>query len=413
MSPAETGKLRRKAGRREKPLPEDGQPRTVLAAQLRELKSACGSPTYDELARLSHVYKTGLLDAAGATRLPRWYVIEGYVEGCWKYYESRFGTPFTGAGDLSRWHQLYRDAGGTMPDESQQQETGENDESDEPDKRRGPQFVPATGYAPAMAAKPLRSRQAWVRGGRGYPVHIVAAVVAAAVLLIAAAVVVVIAAWPTRSATVSPWTRLAVQPLSGGARHPLAAIAIPAASLQPELAQMLGGRIAAGGSVTGYQLRNAYPASVPLCLTAVTTGMTAGHDGGGVKAAPCVPSARSQIWIPVPYESGGSGDVWLASYQYPAKCLNADNRGGGVHQGSRVQLWDCYPPRNGNVAHFAESWDWSTWLHAMKSGATSYPLFLGAGNYSLDADDKSLQSGLLEAPLSTIDHYTVSWEYWY
>ena len=76
-----------RAGRREKPLPDDGNPRTILAARLRELKSACGSPTYDELARLSRVYKTGLLEAASATRLPRWYVIEGYVKGCWKYYE--------------------------------------------------------------------------------------------------------------------------------------------------------------------------------------------------------------------------------------------------------------------------------------------------------------------------------------
>ena len=115
MPSTETGKFRQKAGRRENPLPDDGNPRTILAARLRELKSACGSPTYDELAALSRVYKTGLLDAARVTRLPPWYVIEGYVEGCWKYYEGRFGTPFEGAGDLSRWQQLYRDVGGAIP----------------------------------------------------------------------------------------------------------------------------------------------------------------------------------------------------------------------------------------------------------------------------------------------------------
>jgi hypothetical protein len=110
MPSAETGKFRRKAGRREKPLPDDGDPRTILAARLRELKSACGSPTYDELARLSRVYKTGLLEAASATRLPRWHVIKGYAEGCWKYYENEFGEPFADAGNLSQWQQLYREA---------------------------------------------------------------------------------------------------------------------------------------------------------------------------------------------------------------------------------------------------------------------------------------------------------------
>ena len=131
MPPAENGKFRRKAGRREKPLPEDGNPRTALAARLRELKSACGNPTYDELAALSHVYKTGLLDAAGVTRLPPWYVIEGYVEGCWKHYDAKFGTSFADAGDLLQWQQLYRDAGGTMPGECPPSAT-EHDEQPEP-----------------------------------------------------------------------------------------------------------------------------------------------------------------------------------------------------------------------------------------------------------------------------------------
>ena len=81
--------------------PDDGNPRTILVGRLRELKSACGSPTYDELARLSGVYKTGLLEAASVTRLPRWHVIKGYAEGCWKYYESEFG-------DHSRMPETYR-----------------------------------------------------------------------------------------------------------------------------------------------------------------------------------------------------------------------------------------------------------------------------------------------------------------
>lgn len=145
MPPAENGKFRRKAGRREKPLPDDHDPRTILAARLRELKSACGSPTYDELARLSGVYKTGLLEAASAARLPRWYVVRGYVEACWTYHESRFSKPFADAGDLSLWQQLYRDAGGTVPAECPSSAT-EHDEQPEP------RFVLADDNEPAGPA---------------------------------------------------------------------------------------------------------------------------------------------------------------------------------------------------------------------------------------------------------------------
>jgi hypothetical protein len=163
MPPAETGKFRRKAGRREKPLPDDGNPRTILAARLRELKSACGSPTYDELARLSGVYKTGLLEAASATRLPRWYVIKGYVEGCWKYYESRFSKPFAVAGDLLRWQQFYRDAGGTMPGECPPSAT-------EPDVQPEPWLVLADDDVPAEpASQPLPSAS-WSSSAGGPPV---------------------------------------------------------------------------------------------------------------------------------------------------------------------------------------------------------------------------------------------------
>ncbi|MGA2825604.1 MAG: RICIN domain-containing protein [Streptosporangiaceae bacterium] len=236
-------------------------------------------------------------------------------------------------------------------------------------------------------------------------------------LLIAAAVAVIAGSvagmtWLLRPAPAGPSMRLPVQPLGSGYRHPLAAITIPAASLQPELAQLLGRRIAAGGSITGYELRSAYPASSPLCLTAVTTGLAAGQNGDGVEASPCTSSARSEIWIPVQYEASGSRYTWLVNGQYQSMCLNADNIG-GLRQGRRVQLWNCYLPSRDDFTRFNESWDFGTWLRAMKSGATSYPLFLGAGNYSLDADDKSLQGGLPAAPVSIIDHYTVPWEYWY
>ena len=112
-------------------------------------------------------------------------------------------------------------------------------------------------------------------------------------------------------------------------------------------------------------------------------------------------------------KASGSTYTWLVNGEYPSMCLNADNTGGDVRQGSRVQLWDCYPPQGANPARFNEFWDFDTWLHAMKSGATSYPLFLGAGNFSVDADDRSLKGGSDTASASMIDHYSVPWEYWY
>jgi hypothetical protein len=195
---------------------------------------------------------------------------------------------------------------------------------------------------------------------------------------------------------------------------------VPAKSLSPEVAQSLGKRI------TGYTLRNAYPISVSseisLCLAAATTGPQAGQDGDGVEVAACKHGALSQVWIPVQYEASGptytwdeaSGATytWLVNAEYPSMCLNADESG-GVHQATRVDLWKCYWPLGGDSGGFNDLWDFGTWLHAMKSGATSYPLFLGGSNLSMDADDNSLADGLLIAPVSVIDHYTVSWEYWY
>jgi hypothetical protein len=128
MSSSQNGKFRQKAGRRDIPLPDDGKPRTILAAKLRELKKACGGPTYDELAALSNVYKTGLVEAASVTGSPKLYVVEGYVKGCWAYHEKKFHVPFAGAGDLSQWRKLHADACGPAPGKSLPEKAGERDE---------------------------------------------------------------------------------------------------------------------------------------------------------------------------------------------------------------------------------------------------------------------------------------------
>jgi hypothetical protein len=212
----------------------------------------------------------------------------------------------------------------------------------------------------------------------------------------------------------SLFVRLPVQPLPFGYRRPLGTTAVSATSLGPEAAQVLDKRVAAGEAVTGYTLRSAFSSSVPLCLAPATTGSKAGQDGDEVEATACVPHALSQVWIPAQYEANGSRYTWLVNSQYPSLCLSADNSGGGVHQESRVDLWDCYPPPpSASPDGFNEFWDFGTWLRAIRSGAMSYPLFLGSSNFCLDADSNSLEGGGETASVSVIHHYTVPWEYWY
>jgi hypothetical protein len=243
-----------------------------------------------------------------------------------------------------------------------------------------------------------------------------AAIVAALVLGAAVAIGVQVLEQPTPA---NPWQRLPVQPLGSGYRQHLDTVTVRASSLSPEVAQVLGKRIAAGKAVTGYTLRNAYPTTVPAdtasyCLAAMTTtGGSAMHNGDPVEATACKHGALSQVWIPAQYEASGTTYTWLVNGEYPSMCLNANDSGGGVHQRSKVQLWNCYWPPSANPASFNESWDFGTWLHAMKSGVTSYPLFLGAGNFAVDADDNSLKGGFDPVPVSMISRYKAPWEYWY
>lgn len=237
-----------------------------------------------------------------------------------------------------------------------------------------------------------------------------AAIVAALLLGAAVAIGVQVVQQPTQA---NPWQRLHVQPPDSGYRQPLDTVAVAANSLSPKVAQLLGKRIAAGDAVTGYTLRNAYATGVPFCLTAMTTGPDAGLRRDPVEATACSPGALSQVWIPAQYEANSSTYTWLVNGEYPSMCLNADNSRGGVHQGSKVQLWDCYPPGGTNPARFNEFWDFGTWLRVMRSGGTSCPLFLGGGNFSVDADHTSLKDALGAAPVSMINYYGVLWEYWY
>ncbi|MBV9450706.1 MAG: hypothetical protein JO345_32930 [Streptosporangiaceae bacterium] len=100
--------------------PEDG-PLAVLAQALRVLREDCGNPTYRTLQRYACIPHQRLAEAARGERLPSWPVIEGYVTGCRIYYQDKYKERrgLDGAGDLPRWQQLYRNASGDLPEESQ------------------------------------------------------------------------------------------------------------------------------------------------------------------------------------------------------------------------------------------------------------------------------------------------------
>jgi hypothetical protein len=180
MPANETGNSPRKVGRRHKPHPSSNDPLDVLAGELVALKMACGDPSYATLAGSTGIYKTALVEAGSSVKLHQWPVIEAYVRGCWAFYERTCQEPFDGGGDLSRWQQLYRNAGGTLP--------GENpDGADEP-KPGAP--VPATVNSAAARTAAVRSRLLRLRGqlathGRIGSVPLAIGIAACAALLLA------------------------------------------------------------------------------------------------------------------------------------------------------------------------------------------------------------------------------------
>lgn len=139
----------RRAGRPRKRLDPDGGPRAILAQELRDLLDACGCPTFRILETHANVPHRRLAEAAGDVQLPPWDVIEGYVQGCSAFCENEHGHPLKDAGDMSRWQQLYRDAGGTLPEEGRSQSIRE-----EP----APPPVPETEGAPAGGTVPAARR---------------------------------------------------------------------------------------------------------------------------------------------------------------------------------------------------------------------------------------------------------------
>jgi hypothetical protein len=48
------------------------------------------------------------------------------VQGCWEHFKDKHHRPFADAGDMAHWQQLYRKAGGSLPEERRPESTNRN-----------------------------------------------------------------------------------------------------------------------------------------------------------------------------------------------------------------------------------------------------------------------------------------------
>lgn len=200
--------------------------------------------------------------------------------------------------------------------------------------------------------------------------------IASAIVLIAA---VVPLAWFWNHQSPAPTSQ--PRPDHTGSGLSMWIVPIPLATLSPGLAAMVAPRQAASGTVNGYVFRNY--AGNSLCLSAGTTGPTAGTNRDKIQLAACA-ATNDEIWIPAQWERSGDKLTWLVSYRYQSKCLNAD-RTGGINDGRKVQLWNCYNADN-------ESWDFGNWYDQARQGHAA-AIHLSVEKFGLDADKYNLGDG--------------------
>lgn len=177
------------------------------------------------------------------------------------------------------------------------------------------------------------------------------------------------------------------------------AVAIAKSSLTTQaLASALGhGRTAGASTVDGYVFRNMNGPT--FCLTAAGSG-AAGQNRDRVEVATC-DGAASQVWIPEQWEVSGTRFTWLVNYRYQSKCLNANNIG-GLANGHRTQLWDCYPSPN-------EYWDFGDWFTNVKSDDHAYPIFMESARFCLDADKFDFRD---DTSVNIWDQYPTANQFW-
>lgn len=356
-------------------------PHRELVEALHELYRGAGKPSVRRIASaategpfrdtVSHETVSAMLHGKGG--LPRWEKVDAVV----RVLTSWNPSPLDPAGEAGRVQQLWlaaHDGSGPAGGPA----AGADAAADA--APHTPSLAAPLPLAPAirdLAAGRLRRRSG--SGDGRWPLrwrHRWPAAAAAVAAVIAAAGIAV--SWPSHQAGRQP--RRATPPALGNRQDAVASadpVQIKASSLSPVLAAKIGlGRATAGGSVPGFLFRNA-AVSGGLCLSANTAGYMAGRNGDGTELRKCS-STRSQIWIPVQWERTGQKFTWLANYAYQSKCLNADSIG-GLANGRRVQLWNCYNAGN-------EYWDFGDWHDAPDLQANPSPIFLKSGDFCLDAN---------------------------
>jgi len=224
------------------------------------------------------------------------------------------------------------------------------------------------------------------RSGSGHPG--LGKILAGAGTAVLIAVVAAITAFTGSSAD----SRLPVLPLAGQFRAQFQTVQV---AVTPALRAKLGqassqGRAADPSTMTGYEFRNAWNQSAPLCLGALDTGRTAEHDDQ-VQALSCSHLTLNKIWIPAQWDQNHQELTWLVNAKYQSMCLNVTADAG---QGTHAHLYNCYPTANGPYGLSAyEAWDFGTWYDKVKSGTNPYPIFLGTGNFCLDANNDNTDPG--------------------
>jgi hypothetical protein len=193
-----------------------------------------------------------------------------------------------------------------------------------------PGQLPSSGRPHGPDGRHTARQQPWFRGHSG----LAAMLSVVAVPIVVAVVLVLVLSGPgapPAKPAARPVTAPGVQPVPKGAFSGLALVSvrIPVRSLSPALAaEFRQGRTAHATMVTGFVFRNRRAAG--LCLTAVNTGVKAGENHDPVLVGTCA-RTPDQVWIPLQWEVKGLRFTHLVNGQYQSMCLNADNRGGGMH----------------------------------------------------------------------------------
>jgi hypothetical protein len=167
----------------------------------------------------------------------------------------------------------------------------------------------------------------------------------------------------------------------------LSLVSVPLSSLPAALRARLAHDKAVPDSIpsNAFEIKNGED-NGKFCLDANDAGSTAGKNGDKVQLWTCSGHAN-QYWIPGDETSSPTGFYTLENAEWPSECLNARTNG-GLHDGSKVQLWSCGGEAN-------DLWDVEGWLTCFDYHATycTLPLQADGVKYVLDATLQDIGNG--------------------